>query len=302
MTGLPGGRPGLPGGRWGAWSSALRLRETSAAQDAAAALEEAGCSALWMTGGLTDPFPRVAELLAATSTTVVATGILSIWTMPAADVTRAVAVLPGRERFLLGLGVSHPQLVDHAEPGRYRRPLTRMREYLDELDTLASGGPRTAPPRVLAALGPRMLELAATRAAGAHPYLTTPAHTAEARAALGTGPFLAPTQMVVLEADPARARAAARRHLAMYLAQPNYRASWERLGFTEEDADHGGSDRLVDSLVAWGEPERVAVRLQEHVAAGADHVCLQMLDRDAGWKDQALPVAEWQRLLGALHA
>ncbi|MDQ6524892.1 TIGR03620 family F420-dependent LLM class oxidoreductase [Nocardioides sp. LHD-245] len=287
----------LPAGRWGAWSSALRLRETSAAQDAAAALEEAGCSALWMTGGLSDPFPRVAELLAATSRTVVATGILSIWTMTAEEVASAARALPDPDRFLLGLGVSHAQLVDHADPGRYRRPLSRMREYLDELDV--AGGPG-AGSRVLAALGPRMLELAATRAAGAHPYLTTPEHTALARAALGPASYLAPTQMVVLEADAGLARAAARRHLAMYLAQPNYRSSWERLGFTEDDASQGGSDRLVDALVAWGDPERIAVRLHEHVAAGADHVCLQVLDRQAGWKDQALPVADWQRLLAAL--
>ncbi|WP_436702121.1 TIGR03620 family F420-dependent LLM class oxidoreductase [Nocardioides sp. BYT-33-1] len=287
----------LPSGRWGAWSSALRLRDSAAAQDAAAALEEAGCTALWMTGGLSDPFPRVAELLAATSRTVVATGILSIWTMPADAVADAVRALPDPGRFLLGLGVSHAQLVDHAAPGRYRRPLSRMRAYLDELD--AAGGP-DAGGRVLAALGPRMLDLAATRAAGAHPYLTTPEHTALARTALGPAAYLAPTQMVVLEADPDLARAAARRHLAMYLGQPNYRSSWERLGFTDEDAAHGGSDRLVDALVAWGDPERVAVRLHEHVAAGADHVCLQVLDRRAGWKDQALPVADWQRLLAAL--
>lgn len=289
----------LPAGPWGAWSAALRLGERSAAMDAAAALEEAGCSALWLTGGLDDPFDRVADLLAATRRTTVATGILSIWTMPADDVAAAVAALDPaeRDRFLLGLGVSHPRLVDRTEPGRYTRPLTRMREYVDRLDEV--GGP-PAGARVLAALGPRMLELAALRAAGAHPYLTTPGHTAEARAALGAGPFLAPTQMTLLVADPARAREVARGYLAMYLRQGNYVSSWQRLGFTEDDIADGGSDRLVDALVAWGTPEQVAARVREHVAAGADHVCVQMLDPDAAWTDHPFPVDDWRTLLAVL--
>lgn len=292
----------LPTGPWGAWSSGLRLRERAAAVDAAAALEEAGCSALWMTGGLSDPFERVADLLGATSRVTVATGILSIWTMSPDEVATGVRSLPDahRHRFLLGLGVSHAQLVDRGAAGRYRRPLTQLRTYLDGLDAT---GPVTVGrhSRVLAALGPKMLELAATRAAGAHPYLTTVDHTADARRILGPDPFLAPTQMVVLDANPDTARAVARRHLAMYLGQPNYVNSWLRLGFTEDDAADGGSDRLVDALVMWGDPERVAARLREHLAAGADHVAVQMLDREAGWQEQPLPVADWQRLFTALH-
>ncbi|QWF22795.1 TIGR03620 family F420-dependent LLM class oxidoreductase [Nocardioides sp. LMS-CY] len=292
----------LPTGPWGAWSSGLRLRERAAAVEAAAALEEAGCSALWMTGGLSDPFERVADLLGATSRVTVATGILSIWTMSPDDVATGVRSLPDsdRHRFLLGLGVSHAQLVDRGAAGRYRRPLTQLRTYLDGLDAT---GPVTVGrhSRVLAALGPKMLELAATRAAGAHPYLTTVDHTADARRILGPDAFLAPTQMVVLDANPDTARAVARRHLAMYLGQPNYVNSWLRLGFTEDDAADGGSDRLVDALVMWGDPERVAARLREHLAAGADHVAVQMLDREAGWQEQPLPVADWQRLFTALH-
>lgn len=292
----------LPTGPWGAWSSGLRLRERAAAVDAAAALEEAGCSALWMTGGLSDPFERVADLLGATSQVTVATGILSIWTMSPDEVATGVRSLPDadRRRFLLGLGVSHAQLVDRGAAGRYRRPLTQLRAYLDGLDAT---GPVTAGRhgRVLAALGPKMLELAATRAAGAHPYLTTVDHTADARRILGPDSFLAPTQMVVLDANPDTARAVARRHLAMYLGQPNYVNSWLRLGFTEDDVTDGGSDRLVDALVMWGDPERVAARLREHLAAGADHVAVQMLDREAGWQEQPLPVADWQRLFAALH-
>lgn len=282
-----------PAGRWGVWSTGLRFGETEHAQAAAAALEDAGCSALWMTGGLDDPFGRVGELLAATRQITVATGILSIWTMPADVVAAAVSALPD-DRFLLGLGVSHPALVDRDDPGRYARPLTRMREYLDALD--ATGVPSVgADARVLAALGPKMLELATSRALGAHPYLTDAAHTATARATLGPSAYLAPTQMALVETDPARAREVARQHLAKYLGQPNYVNSWVRLGFTPDDAAGGGSDRLVDTMVAWGTPDRVAARVREHADAGADHVCLQVLA-----PAREVPVEELRLVLAAL--
>ncbi|KAA9108547.1 TIGR03620 family F420-dependent LLM class oxidoreductase [Microbacterium rhizomatis] len=289
----------VPGGPWGVWSTGLRLRETSAAVDAALALEAAGYSALWMTGGFDSPFERVRALLSSTTRVTVATGILSIWSMTAAEVATEVDALASRERdrFLLGLGVSHAKFVDRGVPGRYRRPLTRMHEYLDDLDR---ADPLRASRTVLAALGPRMLELAAERTTGAHPYLTTPEHTSWARELIGTETFLAPTQMVVLEADPATAREAARRYLAMYLGQPNYITSWMRLGFSADDFAAGGSDRLVDALVAWGEEDAVTTRLRRHLDAGADHVCIQMLDREGGWKDQPLPVGDWQRLAEAL--
>lgn len=286
-------------GPWGLWSTGLRFRDARAAADAAIAFEEAGYSALWMTGGIDDPFPRVRELLAATSRITVATGILSIWSMPASDVRAALDVMSDeeRDRFVLGLGVSHASVVDRGAPGLYDRPLARMRAYLDDLDLDRSGGSAR---RVLAALGPKMLELAATRSAGAHPYLTTPEHTAAARAAMGDRAFLAPTQMVLLDADPTTARESARRHLSMYLSQPNYLANWRRLGFEEEDTAAGGSDRLIDALVAWGDLDRVTARLRSHLDAGADHVCIQLLDREKGWKDQPLPVEDGGRLAAAL--
>lgn len=290
----------IPGGPWGVWSSGLRLRSAEDAVLAAEQLEAAGYGALWMTGGVSNPFPRVRELLGATSRIVVATGILSIWSMRPADVIAELMAMPAsyRDRFLLGLGVSHATLVNRRDPGRYRRPLGAMRDYLDELD--ASDADGVAGRRVLAALGPRMLELSATHAGGAHPYLTTPAHTQSAREMLGRGPFLAPTQMVVLEPDASIARAVARRHLALYLDQPNYVANWKRLGFTEDDTADGGSDRLIDAMVAWGDEDAVVRRLREHLDAGADHVCISVLDREAGWRDYPVPVQDWERLAPAL--
>lgn len=289
-----------PAGPWGAWATGLRLRPVEEACEAAATLEAAGFDALWTTGGTGDPFERVTALLRATDRATVATGILSIWEMDAPAVAKAVESLPAelRERFLLGLGVSHQQLVDRAEPGRYARPLTRMREYLDELDASGIGG-TSAPHRVLAALGPRMLDLSAERALGAHPYLTTIEHTRSARDRLGNA-FLAPTQMVLLDDRAETARSAARAHLAPYLRQPNYVRSWVRQGFQESDASDGGSDRLVDALVAWGDPERIVSRVRRHLDAGADHVCLQVLAPGGRWSDHALPLEDWRRLGAAL--
>ncbi|MEV0153754.1 TIGR03620 family F420-dependent LLM class oxidoreductase [Micromonospora sp. NPDC050686] len=290
----------LPAGPWGAWATGLRLRPSGEARDAVAALEEMGVSAVWMTGGTGDPFDRITALLDATSTVTVATGILSIWEMTPAQLAARLAGLPaeGRARFLLGLGVSHQQLVERRTAGRYDKPLTRMREFLDGLDRTQAPGARR-PERVLAALGPQMLDLAAERAAGAHPYLTTPAHTRTARGRLGDA-FLAPTQMALLLSDPDRARQAARRYLAPYLSQPNYRNSWLREGFTAGDLADGGSDRLVDALVAWGDPAQVVRRAGAHLDAGADHVCIQLLDPAGSWSDHAIPLDAWRELAGAL--
>ncbi len=180
--------------------------------------------------------------------------------------------------------------MDSSDLGRYVRPYTRMVEYLDALD--AAPNPVPVPERALAALGPRMLELARDRSAGAHPYLVTPEHTREARTALGQGPLLAPEQAVVLETDPARARAIARQHLSRYLQAPNYVNNWLRLGFTQADVADGGSDRLVDALVAWGDLDAIRQRIQEHQRAGADHVCIQALAADP----LALPLAQWRAL------
>ncbi|MFD0315241.1 LLM class F420-dependent oxidoreductase [Streptomyces flavalbus] len=274
-------------GRYGIWSPGLRSEDPDRRDeraDAAAELEQLGYGALWLGSS---PAPRhAAPLLAATSRVVVGTSIQSIWQYEAADSAAGFAELesahPGR--FVLGLGVSHAKLAD-----QYRRPYTALVAYLDALD--AAGVP--AGRRVLAALGPRTLTLAADRAAGAVPYLVTPEHTAQAREILGESALLAPELKVVLEPDPSRARALARETLAMYLALPNYTNNFRRLGFTDADLADGGSDRLVDAVFAWGDESRVRDRIDAFHAAGADHVALQLLD--GGPKD-ALPRQGWKRL------
>jgi probable F420-dependent oxidoreductase len=204
------------------------------------------------------------------------------------------------ERFLLGLGVSHARLVEGIRGHQYQQPFTAMRRYLDRMDDAMRAyqavKPVAAPPRVLAALGPKMLALAAERAQGAHPYLVTPDHTAKARSTLGPGRWLLPEQAVVLETNPDQARSIARRHISRYLDLPNYRNNWRRLGFSEEDFESGGSGRLVDALVAWGDAEAVSKRVKDHLDAGADHVCLQVFDAEP----HGLPLRQWRTLAEAM--
>ena len=281
----------------GIWSAALRYGDPGEVADAAAELEELGYSALWPPGGIGGPiFDTCASLLEATTRIAVVPGIVNIWMHGAAETAGAHARLVGAHpgRFLLGLGVSHQPLVDHGAPGRYRAPLTVMDGYLDALDHATPPVPVVE--RLLAALGPRMLDLARRRSAGAHPYLVPPEHTAQARTALGDGALLAPEQAVVVERDPAAARDVARHHLAIYLQLPNYARNWERLGFHAADVADGGSDRLVDALVAWGDAETIARRVAEHRAAGADHVCIQALTPDL----RVLPRAAWRELAPAI--
>ena len=264
----------------GIWSGALRYGDADASAAAATELEELGYTALWIPDIGGDVFSAVENLLAATTTAIVATGILNLWMHEAAETAAKHAAFTAEhgDRFLVGIGVSHAPLIDMAEAGRYTKPLTRMAEYLDGLD--AASIPLPTDRRVLAALGPRMLELARTRAHGSHPYLVTPDHTAVAREALGAGALVAPEQAVVLETEPGRARAIARTHLAGYLGLPNYANNWKRFGFTDADTADGGSDRLVDALVAWGDEGTIAARVQLHRDAGADHVCIQVLGDD----------------------
>jgi probable F420-dependent oxidoreductase len=195
---------------------------------------------------------------------------------------------------LLGLGISHAIMVDRDSPGRYQRPVEVMSAYLDDLDGTSPSVP--VDERIIAALGPRMLRLAAARSAGTHPYLVTPEHSHIARQLLGPEKAVAPEQAVVLENDPARARQVGRSHLELYLQLPNYVNNWRRLGYTDDDFAGGGSDRLVDGLVAWGDEARVVERLQAHHDAGADHVCIQVLGAVAG----APPLTEWRRVAEAL--
>lgn len=282
------GRPSL--GRVGIWSGALGA-ERDEAQRAARELERLGYGTLWFPNSAA-MFERAGELLAATSQLVVATGIASIWTHPAEQVAAAHHALTQAHprRFLLGLGVSHAHLVDRRQPGRYSKPVEHMVAYLDALDA----APTPVPPdeRALAALGPRMLEIARARSAGAHPYLVTVEHTRRAREALGPGKLLAPEQAVVVSTDPAEARRLARIHLARYLQAPNYVNNWLRLGFTRDDLANGGSERLVDALVAWGDVDAIGERVAAHFAAGADHICLQALTETP----ESPPYDQWRAL------
>jgi probable F420-dependent oxidoreductase len=279
----------------GIWAPQLRYGDAGAIQETAAELEQLGYGALWIPGGVGgDIFGDSERLLTATRRVVVATGILNIWMHDASSVAeghhRLTSVHP--HRFLLGLGVSHAALVDRTD--HYEKPLAKMVGYLDALD--AAPDPVPAPERALAALGPRMLELARDRTAGAHPYLVTPEHTRLARSVLGTGPLLAPEQKVILDTDAGRARAMAREQLALYFQLPNYTNNLLRSGFSEADLTDGGSDRVIDGIVAWGDADAIAARVREHHDAGADHVCVQVLTSSRA----EAPHDEWRRLAPAL--
>ena len=211
-----------------------------------------------------------------------ASGIASIWARdPMAAALGAMGLAEAHDgRFLLGLGVSHaPSATRRGHV--YEKPVAKMASYLDEMATVSSpiAGPEPAVPVVLAALGPRMLRLAAERTSGAHPYFVPVEHTAFARRTVGEGPFIAPEQAVILETDPERAREVAREHTGIYLALDNYRRNLLRLGWSESDLADGGSDALVDAVVAWGQPQAVAGRVRAHLEAGADHVSIQVLPR-----------------------
>jgi len=280
----------------GLWTRQLDMQPTERARAAVAELEELGWSSLWCWEVFgREALTNAGLLLAATRRMVLGTGIANIWARDPAAMAAAQRTLAEAypARFVLGIGVSHGPLVD-ARGHRYQRPLDKMRAYLDAMDAAPWQGPPLAeePPRVLAALGPRMLALAAERAAGALTYNATPEATAWARSILGAGPLLAVEQAVVVEDDPAEARRIARGLLAFYMTLPNYLRAWERLGFGPEDRAEGGSDRMVDAVVAWGGPEAIAERVRAHLDAGADHVCLQVLDPDP----DGVPLAGWRAL------
>lgn len=273
----------------GLWSRAFRQLEPGVAAE----LEGLGYEALWIPGEMGgDVFGPAERLLAATERLTVAIGVLNIWMHDPAEVAAAHDMVAARYpgRLLLGLGVSHGPAVD-----RYAAPMRAMRVFLDGLEAHA----RVTWPsdRLLGALGPRMLQLSRERTAGAHPYLVTPDHTARARALLGPGPLLAPEQKVLLETDSGKARDLIRARLAYLFNLPNYSNNLRRLGFGDDLAS-GGSDRLVDALVAWGDPERVAARVAEHFAAGADHVTLHALSADAMQPAHD----QWRRIAEALPA
>jgi len=237
-------------------------------------IEALGYGAIWAGGSPGADLTWVDSLLEVTDTLQVATGIVNIWTAAAGTVAesfhRIEAAYPGR--FLLGIGVGHPEA-----QAEYKKPFDALTEYLDQLDEYGVPTDR----RVVAALGPQVLKLSARRSAGAHPYLTTPEHTAQARELIGVGAFLAPEHKVVLarpgNVDTEAARAVGRKALAVYLDLANYVNNWKRLGFTEDDVAKPGGDSLVDALVAYGEVDAIAARLKAHLDAGADHVPVQVL-------------------------
>jgi probable F420-dependent oxidoreductase len=233
-------------------------------------IESLGYGAIWAGGSPAADLSWVDPILDATTTLQLATGIVNIWTADAGPVSesfhRIDKAYPGR--FLLGIGVGHPE-AGH----EYKKPYDALTEYLDALDQ--HGVPEDR--RVVAALGPQVLKLSARRSAGAHPYLTTPEHTAQARELIGPEAFIAPEHKVVLTTDAENARAVGRKALEIYLNLTNYLNSWKRLGFTDEDVAKPGSDRLVDAVVAYGTTDAIAARLKEHLSAGADHVPVQVL-------------------------
>ncbi len=291
-------------GRVGIWTGQLDFVSAAELRDAVQELEALGFGALWFGENVgREPIAQAGLVLGATERLVVATGIMNIWARDplataAAQMTLAEAY-PGR--FLLGLGTSHARLVDdeRGQGQAYDRPLAKMRRYLDAVDQALQrfrAPLPTSAPRVLAALGPKMLALAAERANGAHTYFVPPAHTAQAREILGPGKLLAVEQAVVLEADPVEARAIGRRYTRRYLPLVNYTNNLRRLGFEDSDFAREGSDRLVDAVVAWGDFDAIVRRVHAQWDAGADHVCLQIINRNF----RNLPRRSWNELAQAL--
>ncbi len=279
----------------GLWEDGGKLSQDGA--EAAAELEELGYGTAWL--GRAEGNLELAEaLLDTTSRLVVGTSIVNIWMydppLVAASYRR---VSDGHgDRLLVGLGVGHAPAVE-ATGQQYVRPVQTMQSYLDELDAGEPGIPKDA--RALAALGPRMLQVAAQRSAGALPYLTPPEHTRRAREILGARPLLVAEQKVVLDVDPGSARALARRGVARYFKLPNYTSNLKRFGFTDEDLAGGGSDRVIDAIVAWGDLDAIARRIGEHLDAGADQVAIQVLT-EAVNAGTGLARDEWRNLAPAL--
>ncbi|MCZ0729209.1 LLM class F420-dependent oxidoreductase [Mycolicibacterium iranicum] len=262
-------------GRFGVWTGA------PVSPEQAVEIEKLGYGTVWVGASPPADLAFVEPILEKTETLQVATGIVNIWTADADEVAesyhRIEKAFPGR--FLLGVGVGHPE---HTQ--EYTKPYQALVEYLDKLDAKKVPTSR----RVLAALGPKVLQLAAQRSAGAHPYLTTPVHTGQARELLGPTVFIAPEHKVVLTNDADKAREIGRATVDFYLGLSNYVNNWKRLGFTDEDLVRPGSDRFIDAVVAYGSPEQIAARLSEHLAAGADHVAIQVL----GGEDELLSTLE----------
>jgi len=287
-------------GRLGVWTF-LDLMSADEAARFAGRIEALGYSALWIPEAVgRDPFAFLGYLAARTQRLVLATGIANIYArdaMAMRAIQKTLAELSSG-RFVLGLGVSHQHLVTGLRHHEYQKPVPAMSGYLDAMQAAfyRAVEPVEDAPVVLAALRPAMLRLARAKTRGAHPYFTPPEHTARARAILGPDAWLAPEQMVLLERDADRARAVARTNMQIYLGLPNYQNNLKWLGFTDGDIADGGSDRLVDAIVAWGDEAAIARRIQAHHDAGADHVCIQVLLANP----LEMPLAQWRALAPVL--
>ncbi len=286
-------------GTIGVWSGQFSLMPASAVREAVPQIEQLGFKAVWYPESFSkEAFAHAATILESGNEVIAATGIANIWARDATAMMSGGRTLedayPGR--LVLGMGVSHaPSAAKRG--GDYRRPLSMMIDYLDDMGTAVYLGPEAGdPPLVLAALGPKMLELAARRTEGAHPYFVPVEHTALARDVMGDGPLLAPEQAVVLSTDADEARTIARRHAVRYLALDNYLNNLHRLGWKPEDTADGGSDALVDAVIAWGDTAAIVERVAAHLEAGADHVSVQVLN---GPPD-VFPVKEFTELAPAL--
>jgi probable F420-dependent oxidoreductase len=282
------------------WLGPIAQAPAKEERAAVAELDALGFGAAWFgeAPANREALSHAALLLGGSDRIVIATGIASIWARDAAAAINGANTLNEAypDRFLLGLGVSHAPAVD-LRGHRYERPVSAMRRYLEAIEAhpYDAPPPRRPSPIVIAALRRRMLDLARERTAGAHPYFVPPSHTARAREILGAGPLLAPEQAVVLESDPARARELGRRHMRVYLTLPNYVNNLRALGYEDPDFADGGSDRLVDAIVAWGDEAAIARRVREHLDAGADHVAVQSY---SGTAESSL--AQLERLAPAL--
>jgi probable F420-dependent oxidoreductase len=282
----------------GIWTAQFDFQPAAVVRETVQELEALGYGSLWIGENVgREPISQSGILLAATERITIATGVVNLWardplSMFAAHQTLAEAY---PNRFILGLGISHPKLVDDARGLQYRHPLQTTQDYLTAMDShsqryRAVRAGNTV--RVLAALGPRMLQLAAQHTDGAHTYLVPPEHTTRARGILGPGKLLVAEQAVVLVKEKARAHEIARRHLRRYLSLPNYVNNLRRLGYTDDDLAGQGSETLLNDLIAWGDDDTIAERIHAHRQAGADHVCLQVLDADF----RGLPLSQWRRL------
>jgi probable F420-dependent oxidoreductase len=288
----------------GLWTPALDGMPWSQGRDVAQEIESLGYGAVWVPEAVgRDALVASTLLLDATERLVAATGIVSLYARESVALNMAwrtiEAAFPGR--FVLGIGVSHQPMVEGLVGTTYGPPVATMRAYLDRMDAAPFFGVQAPEPprRVLAALGPKMLALAAERADGAHPYNVTPDHTRLARDVLGAGKLLAVEQKVALTTDATTGREVARRTMAIYTGLPNYTNNFRRLGFGDDDLAGGGSDRFLDAMVAWGDEAAIRARVDEHLAAGADHVCIQVLHPEGM---QVAPLDAWRRLAPALNS